>query len=613
MNIIMDIEADGLWWEATKLHVVSYAIQGQPLRSTIDPEVIQKLVGNPDNTIIGHYFIESDKPTLEKFGYTVNARIIDTLYLSYYLFPQRKWHGLKFWGTDLGYKKPEIDDWENLSYEEYKDRCEEDVKITAALWKKQKEYLDVLYPDGYDHLLDHLAFKSECMHEQFREGWNLDLDFVHKGIDFLSPLVQEKKDILEAEMPDVIKYRDISRPTKPFKKDGSYSVTGAKWFSMLKKQGLPRGYTGTIAVESGSQPPNAGSSSQIKDWLFSLGWDPCTYKDNPKGVGVPQVRIDGKEGKELAPSVRRLIDREPAVGALDELTVLQHRLSILEGFIKHESDGKVRATAQGLTNTLRFKHSAPCVNMPGVDKQHGEWVRGCLTADEGYILVGADKSSLEERTKWHYMWPHDPEYVKEMLAPNFDAHLDLALQAGACTVEQIAEYQAGFKKKLKPVRDLYKPANYSCVYGVGAKKLARTIGKSVKDAAEIIKIYWERNWAVKKIAEETEVVEIDDQMWLFNPVSKMWLSLRYKKDIFSTLNQSTGCYCFDMWVKEVRKLGYKIIGQFHDEIICQIKPEQQEQAEKDFLLAIDRVNQKLKLNIDLGIGIQFGKTYADIH
>ena len=78
----MDIEADGLWWEATKLHVVSYAIQGEPLRSTIDPEVIQKLVGNPDNTIIGHYFIESDKPTLEKFGYTVNARIIDTLYRS---------------------------------------------------------------------------------------------------------------------------------------------------------------------------------------------------------------------------------------------------------------------------------------------------------------------------------------------------------------------------------------------------------------------------------------------------------------------------------------------------------------------------------------------------
>ena len=117
--IVMDIEADGLWQEATKLHVVSYAIRGQPIRSTTDRETIQSLVGDPNNTIIGHYFIESDKPTLEKFGYEVNARIIDTIYLSYYLYPLRQYHGLASWGVEFGVPKPKIDDWEGLSLEEY--------------------------------------------------------------------------------------------------------------------------------------------------------------------------------------------------------------------------------------------------------------------------------------------------------------------------------------------------------------------------------------------------------------------------------------------------------------------------------------------------------------
>jgi hypothetical protein len=35
-------------------------------------------------------------------------------------------------------------------------------------------------------------------------------------------------------------------------------------------------------------------------------------------------------------------------------------------------------------------------------------------------------------------------------------------------------------------------------------------------------------------------------MWLYNPVSKFWYSAIYK-DIFSTLNQGTGVYCFDTW------------------------------------------------------------------
>ena len=52
----------------------------------------------------------------------------------------------------------------------------------------------------------------------------------------------------------------------------------------------------------------------------------------------------------------------------------------------------------------------------------------------------------------------------------------------------------------------------------------------------------------------------------------MWYSLRFDKDRFSTLNQGTGAYCFDTWVKYILSKRPQLTGQFHDEVILEIKP-----------------------------------------
>ncbi|MEM1361327.1 MAG: hypothetical protein AAGF94_06365 [Pseudomonadota bacterium] len=90
-------------------------------------------------------------------------------------------------------------------------------------------------------------------------------------------------------------------------------------------------------------------------------------------------------------------------------------LGIVKGFLEDaKEDGKVRARAPGLTNTLRFRHAAPVVNLPGVAKPWGKEIRGLLKAPEGCTFIGADKVSLEDTTKRHFMQPHDPDYVEEM-------------------------------------------------------------------------------------------------------------------------------------------------------------------------------------------------------
>lgn len=574
------------------------------------------------STLIAHNIMLYDKPVLEKLlGVPIKCRIIDTLALSWYLNHSRIIHGLESYGVDYGVQKPEVKDWKNLTLAEYCHRCQEDVKINQRLWKDLKRKLLNLYDTKAeaDRLINYLMFKMECASLQQESRWKLDIALAQSSHDELLQAQEEKIEELKRCMPEVQKYVAKTRPAKPFKKDGTYSTHGAKWFALLREEGLSEDYTGEVTVFHHSEEPNPNSSEQVKAWLYSLGWEPQTFKfDRNKETGeerqIPQVRRDGEDGKELCPSVLELIEVEPNVALLEGLSVIQHRLSIFKGFLENERDGFLIADIGGLTNTLRFKHRV-LVNLPGVAKAWGEAIRGSLIARDGYELCGADMVSLEDTTKRHYMWKYDPEYVTEMSRPGFDPHLDLALHAGAVTEKEVEDYVGKVEgaKDLKPIRTEYKTANYACIYGVGAAKLARELKISKKRAQQLIEAYWKRNWSIRKLAEDTRVKTLNGEMWLFNPVSKFWYSLRYEKDIFSTLNQSTGVYCFDSWLKEVVKRRKQLTAQFHDEGAWEIKKGNRDKCTSLLQESIGVVNDNLKLNVALGIDVKYGDNYAEVH
>jgi len=618
--MIFDVESDGLLDEATKIHVLAYKKDGRVCH-THDYDEMREILTSAE-LLIGHNIICFDIPLLEKIlGIKIKARLIDTLALSWYLNHTRIRHGLEGYGEEYGVPKPEVDDWHNLSKEEYAHRCREDVKIYSKLWQKMKTKLLRLYgtKEEADKLIDYLSFKMDCVREQERSAWKFNRTLTENTLSSLYRERDEKTEALARAMPKVKKYGAKTRPKKPFKADGSYSVVGAKWFNLLRREGLPEDYTGEVQVLLREEEPNPGSHDQIKQWLFSLGWVPRSFKYDKDSSGnerkIPQVRIEGEDGKELCPSVKKLIQDNPAVELLEGLSVINHRISIFEGFLKNDKDGWLHAKVGGLTNTLRFKHRV-LVNLPGVHKAWGEEIRGSLTSIDGFELCGSDMCSLEENTKKHYMHYHDPEFVKEMSRPGFDAHLDLAKHAGACTQEEIDAYVDGAVSavtKLKPLRKIYKAANYACVYGVGAATLARDTGLTKKQAQELIDAYWARNWSVKKVCSEITIKKIDGEMWLLNPVSRLWYSLRSEKDIFSTLNQGTGVYCFDSWIMQFRSRRPQLTGQFHDEVILCIKEGSRDKCIKLLKGSISNVNDQLKLNVELDVDIQFGKTYAEIH
>jgi len=533
---VFDIEGDGLLDEITKMHVLSFQMQGKDDVSSIDPrdgmERVEKMFKwHIDNQVpvIAHYGILFDIPALEKlFGFDLSElMVIDTVAVSWYLNTDRKLHGLDSFHEDYGIKKPEIDDWKNLTYEEYRHRCEEDVKINKALWEDLKGRLIEMYTlaqaeidagnvggtrmsadeeifldqfkgdsveNAINRILTFLMFKMDCARLQEKTEWDLDMDFLNESLEGMYEKLEKAKGELESVMPKIPKYSDKKKPAKPFKANGEKSAAGLSWDAVLKdyQEKTVDEFGTRLVIDSDKEDclrvlkkyeePNAGSSDQIKALLFSKGWIPQTFKyvkdeeafnlwiaskptegsprfmwthwkeSKPKERAIPQVTKAGEDGRELCESVEDLAEEVPEIRLYSTYNVVKHRISVLEGFKESAINGKVRARINGFTNTLRVKH-AGVVNLPGVDKAYGEAVRGCLVAGPGKISCGSDMSSLEDRTKHHFMLPHDPEYVATMQADNYDPHVLMALTAKMITQEEFDQFMAGVKTdKVKAAR-----------------------------------------------------------------------------------------------------------------------------------------------------------------
>jgi hypothetical protein len=660
--------------------------------------------------VIPHNGICYDIPLVEKLlGVDLSElMVIDTLAAAWYILIGRNRYGLDSFFEDYGIEKLKIDDWEGLSYGEYKNRCEIDVKISKALWEDLKGRLinmyttsktlidsgevggkrlsddEVIYLDRFkgttsvdewiDKILTFLMFKMDCNRIKEETMWEVDVSSVTALHDELDVKIVEAKKILEAVMPSVPKYANKCYPKKPLKKGKKkgdplvLSASGESWNdtvgSIAKindtgdaivkmdigfpekvdlstwKEGVGEGVR--LKVLNKYEDPNAGSSAQIKELLFSHGWKPQTFdfvddKDaiveweaggckrrKPKPRMVPQISKVGVDGgKELCPSVIALAEKVPEIMAYQKYTTIANRRSTVKGWLENLIGGKfLQARCQGLTNTLRERHTN-LVNIPGVKKPYGKQMRGALIAGKGKISLGSDLSSLEDRVKQQFMIPYDPDYVATMMSEGYDPHILMCKEAGLISEEEYKDSLEGeHSSNVTEQRPHGKTVNYAAIYKVGAEGLSRSSGLTVPFCKELLETYWRLNWSVEAIAEEQVVFTCGrGGKWLVNPINGFCYSLRTEKDKFSTLAQGTGSFFFDMWIDNVLegmhdKFGVKRLnGLFHDEFISSFKDtkDNRKGMEQITFDAIDKVNDTYMLRRKLGCDVQFGTNYAQIH
>lgn len=665
--LIGDIETTGFIEDMqgleSDLHVLGIAYVGADnkwvIKTTNKKEDVKKVFENPNNTIVGHNFFMFDIPALEKIfkGINIQATILDSLLIAWYIEPNRikegKKYGLGDYGKQFNVSKPEIESWTDLTYEEYVNRVTEDVKINTLTWLEHLRMLRDLYEQDDERIKSLLKFlmtkgKVYKMHQD--NPLTLNIEQCEKNLLLFDEMIKERVDKLIQVMPKIPIKATRKKPKTLYKANGDPSVAGLKWLTLLEGCNLSIDYEGEITEIINYENPNPQSPTQVKDWLFSLGWIPLIFKDSVNTKGevnkVPQTK---DKDKNLCKSIVKLAEQIPEIKELTDLSLLQHRRGYFVGFLRDKiRDDKIVADIGGFTNTLRIRHRT-LVNLIKPSAPYGEYVRSLLKPQEGYVMIGSDVGALESVTRNNFVYDIDRAFVEAQAHPFYDPHLEICEIAGMMTSAEVFFYKwwkekrknpnisldaigevpedfqiiidsyttdeekNEFHEKLDKKRHSGKSTNYSSMYGIGKNKLADDLGIPVKEAAKLIDAYWVKNKCVKTFSEGCETKTVNGQLWVKNPLNNYYYSLRSNKDIFSTINQSSGDYIFTLWQHNLINSGVILYAGFHDEIVTCCKPEDTEKTIEKLKSAMDLVNKQLKMKVPVGIDYKIGQSYADVH
>lgn len=670
-----DVEATGLLHQLVeqgdkaKLHnfcvmdVKDYNMRTYHTDTQEQRNEIQELLSKP-TILIMHNGICYDKNALKHFGYDLsNVQFVDTLALSWYLDLNRDKHGLEDYGVEFGVPKPEIVDWESLTQEDYDNRVQEDVKIQIRTYKKLKSMFEELYGEMTDYefcthtVVRYLNFKMEQLEEQQNTKFRVDIPHAEETIAKLEKEIDLKVNQLRSVMPKVPVYTKHTKPAKPFKKDGSLSANGEKWKLLCEEASVDFDFDGEIKKIKCYNEPNPSSSVQVKDWLFSLGWIPETFKYVKESDGnerrIPQI-YKPQSGGQVCESIEKLAEEQEELQHLVGLGVLSHRKSCVKGFLDSLVFGEYcEAGANGFTNTLRMKHRKPFVNLPSTRVVYGEEVRSCIIARDGKKFVCSDLSSMENIWKFNYQMPHDPDFVLSQQQDDHDPHLDIATEGMLITQDEVNFYKIvkeGFPqenypqttkllqmlaypeekqksevKRISKVRAAGKTTNYACQYKSGAKTVSRQAGIDMSVAQKLVGAYRKKNWSIEVIEKSLTRKTVSHGTYQLNPVNGIWYHLKTEKDSFSTLVQGSGAYLLDLWLMYIFHLrkkpeyyvegGVRLVAQAHDENLQEFDDlgNNEEVVKKLFDDALALANKRLAQEIPFGCDTQTGYKYSEIH
>ena len=230
------------------------------------------------------------------------------------------------------------------------------------------------------------------------------------------------------------------------------------------------------------------------------------------------------------------------------------------------------------TSTGRLSSKEPNLQNIPVRTELGRAVREGFVAAPGWTLVGIDYSQIELRLLAHFS--QDPALV-QAFNEGKDIHKETA-------VRLFGETQAQEK------RNIAKSINFGLLYGMGARKLAQTLGISTKEATGYIQSYFDTFPTVKdylkSVQEKTreqgyvETLLGRRRYFDFANATPMLLAA-FERESVNTVFQGSAA---DLIKLAMLKIDGELLDeeahlllQIHDELIFEVKTERAEAFAKE--------------------------------
>jgi hypothetical protein len=458
--------------------------------------------------VVTHNGIGFDFPALRKvFGWEYKGEKYDTLLVSRFQRPKRKVppnagkcspHSLAAWGYRVGRGKPEHEDWSKFS-DAMLHRCTEDVLILELTYSAlQAEGRG----EGWEqaHRLNFKLFENLQNQEEY--GWMVDQPYMAKCLDTLNRWIVRIDHRVGPRLPLVVEIKETKKEgeygwvKKPFKKDGSYSLSVERWLDDSDLGDGAYRHVGGPFSRINFRPVDLDKNKEVKDFLLDIGWEPAEWNtNNAKQRTSPKLSKDDPfEG--ISGGLGKLVAKRVQCKA---------RRGIIEGWkATIRPDGRIPSRVTGLATTGRAKHSG-IVNVPSPHSNafFAKWMRSIFIAKPGWVLVGCDSKGNQIRQLAARMG--DEDFTRAVLWT--DLHSFNQQRSGA------------------PSRSRAKNFFYGFIFGAGDAKIGQVVDGTAADGKALKERYLNELPGLKKL--------IDDATEEWRRSAKKWFNKRYNRMEYS--------------------------------------------------------------------------------
>jgi DNA polymerase-1 len=332
-------------------------------------------------------------------------------------------------------------------------------------------------------------------------------------------------------------------------------------------------------------PFNIGSRQQIADRLIDIGWKPKKHTDKGNVIVNEEV-LDGINLPEAKKISRYLL--------------LQKRIAQIKSWIEacDDKDGRVHGRVLTLkTVTGRMAHHSPnMAQIPAVRSPYGKECRECWTVENPYThsIVGTDASGLELRCLAHLM--NDTNFTDEVLTG--DIHTANMKMAGLTD------------------RDQAKTFIYAFMYGAGASKIGKIVGKGAKEGQQLIDRFLSNMPALKRVRDGVTKAGMRGKI---KGIDGRLLHVRSPHAALNTLLQGAGAVVCKLWLvnmnKRIQSTGVdaKLVASIHDEYQYEVAKKDVQKFGSITKDAMKDTEQQLQMKCPLDNEWKEGTTWAQTH